>query len=58
MSSSLGEKVQRIVETLISKGSAVVTLEDINALLPDEFGPVELEDIFAALAEHGIDITE
>lgn len=58
MSSSLRVEVQRIVQAVISKGSAVVTLEEINALLPDEFGPVEIEDIFAALTDHGIHITE
>ena len=47
-----------IVQALIEKGKDV-TMGQLDLLLPKrEFSSTEIEDIMAALAEHGIHITE
>ncbi|UVK53094.1 hypothetical protein DBIPINDM_006550 [Mesorhizobium sp. AR02] len=50
--------VQPIVQALIAKGRDV-TMAQLDQLLPKrEFSSTEIEDIFAALAEHGLNVTE
>ena len=50
--------MQPIVQALIEKGKDV-TMGQLDLLLPKrEFSSTEIEDIMAALAEHGIHITE
>ena len=47
-----------IVKVLIEKGRDI-TMGQLDQLLPKrEFSSTEIEDIMAALAEHGIQITE
>ncbi|AID29803.1 hypothetical protein EFV37_24070 [Mesorhizobium loti] len=47
-----------IVQALIENGRDV-TMGQLNQLLPKrEFSSAEIEDIMAALSEHGIHITE
>lgn len=56
---NLRADIQMIVQALISAREDVVTMAQLDALLPKrEFGSAEIEDVFAALAEHGIHIVE
>jgi len=51
--------IQLIVQALIIKNTPIVTMEELNTLLPKrELGSADIEDIFAALHDHGIDIVE
>jgi SOS response regulatory protein OraA/RecX len=50
--------MQPIVQALIKKGRDV-TMGQLDQSLPKrEFSSTEIEDIMAALSEHGIDLTE
>ncbi|QKC84123.1 RNA polymerase sigma factor region1.1 domain-containing protein [Mesorhizobium sp. NZP2077] len=50
--------MQPIVQALIEEGRDV-TMGQLDQLLPKrEFSSTEIEDIMAALSEHGISITE
>ena len=50
--------MQPIVQALIAKGRDV-TMGQLDQLLPKrEFSSTEIEDILAALSEHGMRITE
>ena len=49
---------QPIVQALIEKGEDV-TFAELDALLPKrEVSSAEIEDVLAALAEHGLHVTE
>ncbi|UDL90955.1 hypothetical protein LGH82_06625 [Mesorhizobium sp. PAMC28654] len=50
--------IQPVVQALIEKGQDV-TMSELDVLLPKrELNSAEIEDIFAALAEHGLHVTE
>ena len=44
--------IQLIVQALIIKNTPIVTMEELNTLLPKrELGSADIEDIFAALKD-------
>lgn len=50
--------MQPIVQALIEEGRDI-TMDQLDQLLPKrEFSSTEIEDIIAALSEHGVSITE